>query len=118
MVLTARVCGVGFHAGESCAGIAMWGWPTYLSVVEGSELQLAHRNDLRADPEVCCWSMAIPRRHQPRRKSRQEFCRHHEGWQNLQEHTEQVRSNKRTFRGSGAAQRTRRSPGVLSPADQ
>lgn len=51
MVLTARVCGVGFHAGESCAGIAMWGWPTYLSVVEGSELQLAHRNDLRSDPE-------------------------------------------------------------------
>jgi hypothetical protein len=40
MVLTARVCGVGFHAGGSCAGIAMWGWPTYLSVVEGSKAYL------------------------------------------------------------------------------
>ena len=54
MVLTARVCGVGFPAGESRAGIAMWGQPAYLSVVEDSELQLAHRNDvadLQSDPE-------------------------------------------------------------------
>lgn len=51
MVPTARVCGVGFHAGGPCAGIAIGGRPAYLSDVEGSELQLAHRNDLRSDPE-------------------------------------------------------------------
>ena len=39
MVLTARVCEVGFHAGVRCVGIAMWGWPTYPSGVEGFELR-------------------------------------------------------------------------------
>jgi hypothetical protein len=49
MILTARACGVGFHAGKLCAGITMLGWPTYLSAVEGPELQL-DAADLGSDP--------------------------------------------------------------------
>jgi len=48
MVLTARVCGVGFTVGVLCAGIAMWGWPTYPSVVERLRTAACPRNDGRS----------------------------------------------------------------------